>query len=281
VTVSEADPPRGLESRNTPGAAVAWGGAKAARRADSRSEPILLLAHGSSDPRAAATTRALARAVAAASPGTTVRASFLDHAGPRPVEELVALQRAGSPAVTLVPLLLTSAYHGRVDVPAVVTTARAEGVHIPIEVTRVLGPVGGQVPDLLLAGLDRRLAETRTRFDAVVLAAAGTRDPAALGTVDLAARALGHRLGVPCVPAYASASPPMPGAAVTRLRRGGARRVAMAAYFLAPGRLYDAAVESAYAAGAVAATQPLGAGRELVGLVLDRADAAGSVLAAA
>jgi sirohydrochlorin ferrochelatase len=242
---------------------------------------VLLVAHGSTDPRAAATTRALARAAATAGPGTTVRASFLDHAGPRPVEELVALQRAGAPSVTLVPLLLTSAYHGRVDVPAVVNTARAQGVHVPVEVTDVLGPVGGHVPELLLDGLARRLGESRTRFDAVVLAAAGTRDRAALGTVESAARALGHRLGMPCLPAYASASEPVPGVAVARLRRAGARNVAMAAYFLAPGRLYDAAVDSARAAGAVAAARPLGAARELVGLVLDRVDAARPMLAAA
>jgi sirohydrochlorin ferrochelatase len=239
---------------------------------------ILLVAHGSKDPRAAATTRALARAVATASPGTTVRASFLDHAGPRPVEELVALQQAGAPSVTLVPLLLTSAYHGRVDVPAVVTGARAEGVHVPVEVTDVLGPVAGHVPDPLLDGLARRLGETRTRFDAVVLAAAGTRDRVALGTVESAARALGQRLGTPCLPAYASASEPLPGAAVARLRQAGARHVAMAAYFLAPGRLYDVAVDSAYEAGAVATARPLGAARELVGLVLDRVHAVAPAL---
>jgi sirohydrochlorin ferrochelatase len=231
---------------------------------------VLLVAHGSSYPRAAATTRALARAVAAARPGTTVRASFLDHAGPRPDEVLASLQRAGARAVTVVPLLLTSAYHGRVDIPAVIGKARADGVDIPVDVTDVLGPVGGMVPARLLAGLRRRLDETRTPFDGLVLAAAGTRDQAALATVELAARALGHRLGVACLPAYASASAPTAGEAVSLLRHGGARRVAMAAYFLAPGRLYDAAVDSARSAGAVAAAQPLGAAEELAGLVLDR-----------
>jgi sirohydrochlorin ferrochelatase len=211
----------------------------------------------------------------------TVRASFLDHAGPRPADELASLQRAGFPAVTMVPLLLTSAYHERVDVPAVVTTARAGGVHIPVEVTDVLGPVGGLVPARLLAALRRRLDEIGTSFDAVVLAAAGTRDRAALATVELAARALGHRLGVPCRPAYASASAPTAGEAVERLRRNGTRRVAMAAYFLAPGLLYDAAVDSARAAGAVAVAQPLGAAQELAGLVLDRVRAVRPALRAA
>jgi sirohydrochlorin ferrochelatase len=236
--------------------------------------PILLVAHGSSYPRAAATTRALARAVEAARPGAPVRASFLDHAGPRPDEELARLRDAGFTSATVVPLLLTSAYHGRVDVPAVLAKARADGVDLAVRLTDVVGPVGGHVPDELLAGLRRKLAETGAEFDALVLAAAGTRDRAALVTVDLAARALGHSLAVPCRPAYASASAPTPGEAVYELRRDGARAVAVAAYFLAPGRLYDAAVDSARMAGAVAAAQPLGAGAGLARLILNRVAAA-------
>jgi sirohydrochlorin ferrochelatase len=235
---------------------------------------ILLVAHGSSDPGAAATTRALAHAVAAERPGSAVRTAFLDHAGPRPDEELARLQADGYGEVTVVPLLLTAAYHRKVDVPAVVARAHADGVHIPVTVTDIPGPVGGRVPAALLDGLCRQLAETRTPFDAVVLAAAGTGDRAARATVDLSARALGRRLRVPCVAAYASASAPTPGEATAALRRRGARQVAVASYFLAPGRLYAAAVESALAAGAVAAARPLGASSELVRLVLDRAAAA-------
>jgi sirohydrochlorin ferrochelatase len=246
-----------------------------------RLSPVLLVAHGSSYPRAAATTRALARAVAAARPGSTVRTSFLDHAGPRPDEVLASLRESGFTSATVVPLLLTSAYHGRVDIPAVLAKSRADGVDLAVRLTDVLGPVGGRVPEPLLAGVRRRLVETRTPFDAVVLAAAGTRDAAALSTVDLAARSLGSRLGVPCLPAYASASSPTAGEAVYALRQGGARAVALAAYFLAPGRLYDAAVSSARTAGAVASSQPLGALPELVRLVLDRVAAADGALLAA
>jgi sirohydrochlorin ferrochelatase len=235
---------------------------------------ILLVAHGSKDPGAAATTRALARAVAAERPGSTVRAAFLDHAGPRPDEELARLQADGHHEVTVVPLLLTAAYHRKVDVPAVVAKAHADGVRIPVTVTDIPGPVAGRVPAALLDGLHRRLAETGTPFDAVVLAAAGTRDRAARATVELSARALGHRLRVPCLAAYASASAPTPGEAVAALQRRGARRVAMGTYFLAPGRLYDAAIESARDAGAVAAARPLGAASELVRLVLARVGAA-------
>jgi sirohydrochlorin ferrochelatase len=116
----------------------------------------------------------------------------------------------------------------------------------------------------------------------VVLAAAGTRNAAARLTVAAAAEALGDRLGVPSAVAYASAAPPTAGAAVERLRGLGARRVAMATYFLAPGKLYDLAVESARAAGAIAVAGPLTDAPELVRLVAGRVEAAlGSRLIAA
>lgn len=251
--------------------------------------PIVLVAHGSRDPRAAVATRTLVRAVEAASPGATVRASYLDHAGPRPGQVLRALEAAGHRSATLVPLLLTAAYHGRVDVPGAVAAARTAGLRMPVRVTAVLGPTDGVVPELLLAGLVRRIGESvlpvagragagplaagAARLDGVVLAAAGTRDVAARRTVDSAAAALGAALGVPCLVGYASAAAPTPGAAVARLRAGGARRVAAAAYFLAPGRLYESAMASARADGAVAIAAPLADAPEIARLVLDRAGA--------
>jgi len=236
---------------------------------------VMLVAHGSADPRAAATTRALGRAVAAARPGLDVRTAYLDHAGPRPGEVLAEFAAGGHARAVVVPLLLTCAYHGRVDLPQVLAAAAAAGIDLPVRVSDVLGPVGGVVPAPLLAALRRRLDEVAPAgYDAVVLAAAGTRDAGARGTVAAAARELGAALGVPCREAYAAGAAPTPGEAVARLREQGARKVVAAAYFLAPGRLYSAAAGAARAAGAVAVAEPLGAARELAHLVLARLDAA-------
>ncbi|MEH1012862.1 CbiX/SirB N-terminal domain-containing protein [Micromonospora sp. CPCC 206060] len=242
---------------------------------------LVLVAHGSRDPRAAASTRALARAVRTAVTDLAVRESYLDHTIPAPDAVLGDLEAGGHPCAVLVPLLLTAAYHGRVDVPAAVEQARSAGLRIPVRVTRVLGPEpgpadgmparSGPVHGALLAGLRRRLTEAAPDgFDAVVLAAAGTRDAAARLTVERVAERLGAALGVPCVPAYASAAPPTVDVAVQGLRAAGARRVAAAAYFLAPGRLYDAAAVAARDAGAVAVAAPLGDAPELVELILSR-----------
>lgn len=247
---------------------------KASEGAAGTPAPIVLVAHGSRDPRAAAATRDLVRAVVAARPGVEVHASYLDHTLPRPGQVLGTLQAAGHRRATLVPLLLTEAFHGRVDIPGALAAARADGLRMEVAVSDVLGPrPGADVDAALLAGLRRRLAACGEPFDAVVLAAAGTRDVAARVTVEAAAAALGATLGVPCRVAYASAAPPTAGEAVAELRAAGARRVAMAAYFLAPGLLYESAAASARAAGAVAVAAPLGGIAELARLVLARVDA--------
>lgn len=242
---------------------------------------LVLVAHGSRDPRAAASTRALVRAVAAARPGLDVRAAFLDHTAPTPRAVLAALAADGCAEAVAVPLLLTEAYHGRVDIPSMLAEVRAAGVPIEVHRAPVLGPAAGAPVDAaLIEALVRRLAEARLRHDALVLAAAGTRDATARSTVDAAAAALGTALGVRCLAAYASAAAPTPGDAVRLLRAGGATRVAVASYFLAPGLLHDRALASAASAGAVGASAPLGDVPAVARLVLDRASVAALTMSA-
>ena len=219
--------------------------------------PLLLVAHGSRDPRANATTRALARVVAAAHPGLDVRVSFLELASPGPA---VVLRRLAQRAV-IVPLLLTNAYHGRIDLPAQVA-----GFDVA-----VAPPLGG--PSVhLMAGLAKRLdaAIARDAYDGLVLAAAGTRMAEARVVVEEAGAQLGAALGVPVEVAYAAGAMPTGGEAVAALRARGATRIAVASYFLACGRLYDTVTGSAVRAGAVAVAEPLGASWDLARLILER-----------
>ncbi|MEV6597051.1 CbiX/SirB N-terminal domain-containing protein [Actinoplanes sp. NPDC051346] len=246
-------------------------------------QAVVLVAHGSRDPRAARATEALAAAVRALHPEWDVRASYLDHSVPRPRQVLASFAEAGHRRAVMVPLLLTAAYHGRVDVPGEITAARADGVRLEVELAEVLGPVGGRVPELLLDGLRARLGPVEGRMDAVVLTAAGTRSTSARATVEEAAAALGERLGVPCRVAYASAAPPLSGDVVRSLRSAGSHRVGLASYFLAPGLLWDSTVASAREAGVVAVAEPLTDTPALAALVAARVvDAGGrSALASA
>lgn len=222
--------------------------------------PVVIAAHGSRDPRSAAVLRDLAAAVGLRWPAP-VTVGFLDFNTPT----VAAALRAAVADPIVVPALLTRAYHGRVDLPEVLASAAR-----PTVLTDVLGPAApGEIPDpLLLAALRRRLSELECAFDGLVLIAAGTSHPDARSTVEGVAAALGRQINAPCAVGYASAASPTPAEAVARLRAAGATRVAAASYFLAPGRLYDAAAASAASAGAVAVADPLGAAPELVALIL-------------
>ncbi|MEV5463754.1 CbiX/SirB N-terminal domain-containing protein, partial [Streptomyces cellulosae] len=81
---------------------------------------------------------------------------------------------------------------------------------------------------------------------------------------------LAARLGVPVIPAYASAATPTVETAVRALLARGRRHIALASYFTAPGRF---ATECAQAAPGMAAA-PLGTHPSMAHLLLHRYDEA-------
>jgi sirohydrochlorin ferrochelatase len=233
--------------------------------------PLVVAAHGSTDPRAAATVTDLARLVQARAcraglPGLTVRAAYLGHALPSVPDALEALHGDGRSRAVVLPLLLTEAYHSDTDLPAVL---RAAGRRLPglrLAYGRPLGP-----HPLLLRALERRLAEagaSAAADTAVVLAAAGSSRPAANAAVARAARAWRGWRRV--VPAYASAASPAPAQAVGLLRQDGAPRVVVATYLLAPGVFADQVRGQSLAAGADAVSAALGAAPEVADIVIER-----------
>ncbi|HEY4463277.1 MAG TPA: CbiX/SirB N-terminal domain-containing protein [Streptosporangiaceae bacterium] len=234
--------------------------------------PLVAVAHGSRDPRAAATVEDLLglvreRAAVRGYPGLEVRAAYLGHAAPALGQALGALD---GPAVVL-PLLLTAAYHSKADIPGVLREARTARPRLAVTYGRPLGP-----HPRLLDALDRRLAEVTggepTPGDtAVVLAAAGSSDPAANAVIAAtAARWRSARGWQAVLPAYASAASPTPPQAVAAALRGGARRVLVASYLLAPGLFADQVRRDSLAAGAAAVSSALGAAPEVADVVLSR-----------
>jgi sirohydrochlorin ferrochelatase len=217
-------------------------------------------------------TLARARAPGRGCAGLDARAAFLARAAPSAGQVLASL--AGSPpgrGVVVLPLLLTAAYHSGTDIPAVLREARAAFPWLMIAYGEPLGP-----HPALLRVLDRRLAQAggqdrRPADTAVVLAAAGSSQPAANAAVARMAADWQADRGWRCVvPAYASAASPTPAEAVTALLRGGARRVVVASYLLAPGLFADRVRDTTLAAGAAAVSGPLGAAPEVADVLLQR-----------
>ena len=234
---------------------------------------LVAVAHGSRDPRSAASAAALVDAVRHLRPGLDVRLAFLDLSAPRLPEVLHAVADQGHRSAVVVPLLLGRAYHARVDLPSAVTRSRLP--RLSVHIADVLGP-DPRLPSTAL----RRLAATGAAIDdpdlGVVLAAAGSsRQPANQAVADVAAGWAAWAPWVGVLPAFATTAAPDVAAAITELRRRGAGRIAVASWFLAPGVLPDRVAVTAVAADAQAlVADPLGPDPELAELVLDRYHAA-------
>ena len=131
---------------------------------------LVALAHGSRDPRSAATIRALVDEVRAVRPDLKVEPAFLELSRPGFQTVVDRLVKAGHDEIVVVPLLLTEAHHATVDVPAAVAEATERHPEVRIQATGVLG-----LENCFLQVLDERLREAlreaRVReLDALVLA---------------------------------------------------------------------------------------------------------------
>ncbi|MFC9925999.1 sirohydrochlorin chelatase [Streptomyces sp. NPDC127190] len=236
-----------------------------------RNESVLLLvAHGSRDPRHAATVHALVERVRSLRPGLRVETGFLDFNVPSVHGVLESLAAEGVRDVVALPLLLTRAFHAKADIPAVLRQAPAR---LRIRQAEVLGP-----SPLLLSALERRLYEAGLSpadksSTGVVLASAGSSDPEAIAVIADIAREWWHTGWCAVRPAFASAAGfPRTEDAVAELRALGCARVAVAPYVLAPGFLPDRIARGA--AGADVLADVLGPAPEVARVLLERYDAA-------
>ncbi|MFG2296994.1 sirohydrochlorin chelatase [Streptomyces sp. NPDC048603] len=227
---------------------------------------LVAVAHGSRDPRALDTVSALLDRVRELRPRLDVRLGHIELNEPLLDDTLRALPE-GTEAV-LVPLLLGRGHHVKHDLPR----AARRAPHLRIRQAAPLGP-----HPLLVEALHERLLDAGMQpGSAVVLAAAGSRDPESAFDTRRTAALLAERLGgVPVVPAYASAASPTVPEAVRALTARG-HRVAVASYFTAPGTF---AAQSAAAAPGPAAA-PLGDHPALARLVLHRHDRAAALACA-
>lgn len=221
---------------------------------------VILLAHGSPDPRSSEATRALAATLERRRFGTTVRAAFLQHDEPTLAQVSQELATEGVRRAVVVPAFLSNAFHARVDVPEAVRAAE-ESSAVQLDVTDAIGPDGA-----LLAALDRALPA-----GPAVLATAGTSDGEAQVAFERLAAVWADRRRAPVVVAYASQAEPDIAAAVARLEGETGLAAAIGSFVLFPGVLPD---RIAAAADGRAVTRPLFAEIELLDVIESRVAAA-------
>jgi sirohydrochlorin ferrochelatase len=220
---------------------------------------LVLAAHGSADPRSAANARAVANQIRLMRPGLGVRVAFCELNTPRLVDVL-------SPGAVVTPLLLADAYHARIDIPR-----QNVSCGVAVRQAEVLGE-----DDRLVCVAHERLAELGvstldSELGVLVVAIGSTHTAANERTARVADLLSAGTRWAGATTAFATGSGPTPAEAAERLRRRGARRVVIAPWFLAPGRLTDRVASYAAAEG-IPMAAPLGAHRLVVETVLDRFD---------
>ncbi|SOD98824.1 sirohydrochlorin chelatase [Blastococcus haudaquaticus] len=224
--------------------------------------PVLVAcAHGTRNPTGRRLIAELALAARAQRPGLVTTAAFVDVQPPTVVDVVAGLSAEGRPAV-VVPLLLSGGYHVHVDIAGAVADAESAVA------ARPLGP-DPRLAEVLHDRLVEAGADPQDPRTAVVLAAAGSSDPRSVADVEDTAALLQRSWAGPVTTGYGSAAqPPVPDA-VAAARTGGADRVVVAAYLLAPGHFHD----KLGGAGADVVTAPLLPDDRIAAVLLNRYDA--------
>ncbi|MGB3334746.1 MAG: sirohydrochlorin chelatase [Mycobacterium sp.] len=227
---------------------------------------LVLTAHGSRDPRSAANTCAIAGHLRRVAPEYAVRVAFCENSTPNLRDVLRETAGSGDDTV-VVPLLLASAYHARVDIPAMIAES---GVAVRV------APTLGEDSRLVQVLGERLTSAGASRFDpelGVVVVAVGSSHAAANAQTATIAAPLSRGTrwaGVEVAFATDGPQPSVP-EAVERLRARGATKLMIAPWFLAHGRITDRLATYAAQAG-IPMAEPLGAHRLVAATVLDRVE---------
>jgi sirohydrochlorin ferrochelatase len=224
---------------------------------------LVLTAHGSADPRSAASAHEVANTVARMRRDVDVRVAFCEQTSPN-LRDVLQLTRHDA---VVVPLLLADAYHAQVDIPALIresgTAARQAAV---------LGE-----DDRLIAVLRQRLTHAGvSRLDpevGVLVTAVGSSRTHANARTAAVADYLVQQTNWQATTAFATGPNPTLAEAAEILRARGATRLVIAPWFLAHGRITDRIVEFSRAQR-IPMAEPLGPHRLVADTVLDRFDSA-------
>lgn len=208
---------------------------------------LLLIAHGTRDPRGATEMAELLERVRERLPGVAVAAGWLeDFAEPDPVTAAGGLLHGGPRTLVVLPLLHFAAGHAKYDVPREVAAVRAAWPGVRVHHGRVLGAH----PALVAAAARRVGGEGDREGELLVVAASGSSDAEANGELAKAARMLaeatGHRWVEVC---FAAVTWPSIDEVLARVAAAGARSAVLFSWSLLAGVLERRVADAAAATG--------------------------------
>ncbi|MCJ0892959.1 sirohydrochlorin chelatase [Rhodococcus sp. ARC_M5] len=238
---------------------------------------LIAVAHGSRDPRSGAMIHRAVDVLRRRRPDLEVRVAFLDLTEPGVEQVVEQLTAAGHERVVAVPMLLGKAFHAKVDLPALLDSARTRHPRVSIVQADVLGD-----DTLLIDAVRDRITDTGAALNdptvGIALAAVGSSvAPANQRTRVIAEKLLAGTGWAGAVTCFATSVSPSPTDAVTQLRSMGADRIVVAPWFLAPGLLTDRIEASVAGLPNVVHAEVIGAHPALADLVSRRYDSAVSM----
>lgn len=190
---------------------------------------VILLGHGSRDPRASDALRAFVDVMPEHGVQFTTHAAFLDHNRPT-LQEVVNALPAGEADVVVVPMLLSTAFHAKSDVPQAIAELQTRR---RVRTTQPIGAV-------------RALAASAaaTLQGPIVLGFSGTSDRRAREDLETLAAELAAERGSDVAVGYLTQAQPDVATAISSISAQG-----VVCYTLWPGMFTDRITSAATAAG--------------------------------
>jgi sirohydrochlorin cobaltochelatase len=209
------------------------GGKKGARPA------LLVVGHGSRDPRGAREFHELVAQVRERDPALAVEGGFIELSRP-PISECVSrLAGSGARRIAAVPLMLLAAGHAKDDIPATLAREKTSHPGINFGYGRALG-IRPELLELMDERISAAVPEEEREETAVLVVGRGSSDPDANSDLAKISRLFYEGRSYPTVEtAYVSMTPPNVSEGLERLKKLGARRIAVFSYFLFTGILEE------------------------------------------
>src|SRR5215212_5730373 len=200
---------------------------------------LLIVGHGSRDPRGAREFHDLVGLVRRRNPSLTVEGGFIELSRP-PISECVdRLAESGAPSVAAVPLMLLAAGHTKDDIPATLVREKTDHPKTGFSYGRALG-IRPELLELMDERITAVVREEEKEEMAVLIVGRGSSDPDANSDLSKIARLFYEGRPYPVVEsAYVSMTPPDVADGLDRCFKLGAKRVVVFSYFLFTGILEE------------------------------------------
>jgi sirohydrochlorin cobaltochelatase len=200
---------------------------------------LLIVGHGSRDPRGVREFHNLVDLVRRRNPSLTVEGGFIELSRP-PISECVdRLAYRGARYVAAVPLMLLSAGHAKDDIPATLVREKMGHPEMSFSYGRTLG-IRPELLELMDERISKLVLEEEKEETAVLIVGRGSSDPDANSDLSKIARLFYEGRPYPVVEsAYVSMTPPDVTHGLDRCLKLGAKHVVVFSYFLFTGVLEE------------------------------------------